>query len=454
MKEKIILLTIPILIIISAFLSLITGQDIVILTLLLILLMIVSLRLLCNPKELILITIIISMFNATLSDFTGILQFLPVYFYFLMGLTLLLKYKQIKLDKKFTFLVVAIFFMGIIPYLYTEFRIIPFFIGAIKKFGFIIILLFTMNLNLDEFNLKKFIINFIPVTLILNMIVAVYQFIIGYRSDGIVGFLGKNMTGIIGYLLMFYISIEFSKEYNNKNRSYKIIIPLIITFIYGAIAEVKILFITSTLITIIYLLMRKNKIKSMIIMVLVGMVCISSYNYFIKIYPNHNFISSDFLNDYLYNQSYGTNTVNRLSFINDLNNTIQDTGYAKLFGTGIGSGNPSKIELLRGSINEEYDNLKYYWFTTSYLYLEQGLIGLIGYIFIQFVILCKVIKYYKRSNNNFSIVMLLSTITNIIFFIYNSGLFDYSIITIYWIIIGIGFNEKNNSNKLKYCLDC
>lgn len=449
MKEKRILWTILILVVGSVGLSILTESNLIILVGTTMLLILISLRLICKPKELIIVTIIVSVFNGILTDIIGVMQFLPIYFYCLMVLNLLLSRKKLKLDKKLIFLTMMVFIMGVIPYLYTEFRIIPFFIGTIKKFGFIIVLLFTRNLNLDKFNLKKFIIRFIPIVLILNTIVAVFQFAIGYRSDSVVGFLGKNMTGTIGYLLMFYLAIEFSKEYKKTKMSRKIITPIIIVFIYAAIAEVKILFITSIFLSVIYLLIKKDKIKSFIMIVLISTVSIISYNYFVKIYPHHDFLSKEFLEDYLYSESYGNKTVNRFSFINDLNDTILDSDYAKVFGTGIGSGNPSKIKILRGNINEKYDYLKYYWFTTSYLYLEGGIIGLIGYMIIHLFMLCKVTKLYKRKDDDFSIIMLLFSIINIIFFVYSSGLLDYSISTIYWVVIGIGFNKKIDIDKLK-----
>ena len=43
--------------------------------------------------------------------------------------------------------------------------------------------------------------------------------------------------------------------------------------------------------------------------------------------------------------------------------------------------------------NEKYDYLKYYWFTTSYVYLEGGIIGLIGYILIYIFILYNELIY-------------------------------------------------------------
>lgn len=437
MNEKKILISFNLAILASIILSILTRQNIIILFFCIILMLIISILLILKPKVLMLLTILISLFSNKLSDFAGFMQILPVYLYCLMIIYLILKKDKLKINKiLFIYTIVSSIF-SILPYIYTEFKLLAFVIGMIKRFSFVIITTFVMNLDMNMENLKNFIFKLIIYVMISNTIVAGIQFLLGSRSDDVVGFLGKNMTGTIGYLLMYFLILTISYDYRMKNKGIYLILSIGIVFIYAAIAEVKILFVVATLLVCLYILIRKNKIKSIFMAIVICIGVISSYSYFINIYPHHNFLQKGFLNEYLHEQSYGDGTVNRFSFISDLNNSVLTTEYDRLLGKGIGSGNPSRIKLLQGKINENYGYLKYYWFTTSYVYIETGFIGIVGLILVQVYLFIKLSRlfYIKRSEDE--LFLLFATVLNTIFIIYSSAFMDYCISTIYWTLIGI-----------------
>lgn len=429
----------------SCILTIALGKDVFMIGNLMILFGMVSFLFLKSEKSLLLFTIFISIFYEGISPlFNG--TYIVMYSYILM-LSFLVRKIKIKIHMPILILGLLTLFLSLAPLVVNWVSLPLLFISILKRFGFLIVFLFVINMTNVSEKYKKTLIIYIVILLLLNFSIALVQFAKGtYLSqDFITGFFGGGMTGIFTYILMFYIAILSGFHYQKKISSINYLILTIVPVVYSAIAEVKIGFITTAILLITYLVVINRSYKSFIYLVICGFIFVNLYSIFVKIYPAHDFFDKSFLEKYLVEQSYGDGeTINRFSFISQINTIIFNNETEVFFGKGLGSGNSSEVDLLKGSLYNQYDYLKYRWFTVPYLYVETGIVGIILYIMIYIIPLIMSIEHFVKRKTTLSVILILMGLTNIIYLPYNSGLFHYGITTVYWMFMAFLVQEKRS----------
>lgn len=388
-----------------------------------------------NEKIVIILAIFTALFYSKLIQISSVFQFLPIYIYILMLTQILIK-KKIKINKTIALISMISLVLSLIPLIQIEFTLGNLFMSLMKRFGFIIVLTFGMNISKDKEILWEKIIGNIGVILIINLPLVYLQFKAGFDRDNITGVFGDFKTGVVIYLFIFYITLFIYRHYKKEISTLKLFIAIGLALFYCAIAEVKFGFVVLAVLLLIYFIFFQKKIKSIVLIIIFTISFVTVYSKFIEIYPKHDFLNKEFLIKYLYEQDYSGGTVNRFSFVNDLNESVLKDNYERLIGKGIGTGNVSKNNYLKGEVNKEFDYLKYYWFTLPYIYLEQGLLGIILYFLIYTMPLIQGIRMLIREKDNRGIIVIFMSLSNLMFIIYNDAILDYSIVIVYWLIIG------------------
>lgn len=362
------------------------------------------------------------------------------YLYGLMLVSIFINKKKIKSNNVILTVVLGSFILSSIPLLVNGSSIPIIVTSILKRFGFIIPFIFALNIFDLRLKYEKYINRFIITVLIINFLYAIYQYSQGiFHQDDITGFLGDNMTGIFIYLFMFYQAIVAGMHYQKKISNLLFITLTIIPIIYSAIAEVKIGFISIAISLLVYFLFLNRGGKSYFLLLICSFIFIWAYAFFISLYPSHDFLSKAFLESYLVEQSYGSDgTINRVGFRPTIDALVFSNNTSEiLFGKGLGTGNPSELDLLMGEVYRNFDYLKYSWFAMPYLYIETGWIGTASYLIIYFIPLMFSIKEFKKEKSGISVVLILMGITNFIFFPYNAGIFNYGVTTIYWLFVAL-----------------
>lgn len=430
----------------TLILTITLGRDILLLGNLILLVGVVSFAFLKNEKILLLFTILISLVYEGIPSFG---TYIVMYMYVIMIISLLIRKEKISIDKTILIVVVISLLLSVAPLIANGISIPLLLFSVLKRFGFLVVYIFTINIRSLNSKFKKVMMKFIIVILIMNFLFALIQFEQGITQDFITGFFGGGMTGIVMYIFMFYISILSGAHYQKKLSTILYLILTLIPVVYAAIAEVKIGFITTGALLIIYLLIINRSYKSFLYLVICVFVFLNLYSLFVKIYPAHDFLNEKFLETYLVEQNYGDEgSVNRFGFKNQIDEIIFSNSTEVLFGKGLGSGNPSEMELLKGDLYNQYDYLKFRWFTIPYLYVETGSVGTILYILIYLIPLISAVRYFLKRKTALSVILILMGITNMLYLPYNSGLFHYGITTVYWIYVGLLVCEKRNEFKV------
>lgn len=371
--------------------------------------------------------------------------YIMIYLYGLMAISLLINKRRIDVAPAVMAFSIIALLLSLAPLVITGTSLPILVISALKRFGFLIVFVYALNITSFRERHSQSLNRLIIAVLIANFLVAGIQYFIGtYNQDDITGLLGGNMTGIFMYLFMFYLAIISGLHYRKKLSSLQFSILTLIPIIYSAIAEVKIGFVSIAILLIIYLVFINKGLKSLILLAASSFIFSWSYLLFVSIYPDHDFLNSAFLEDYLVEQSYGGDgTINRFGFKPTVDSVVFNGNDSEiLFGKGLGVGNPSELDLLKGEVYRNFDYLKYSWFTLPYLYIETGWFGSVAYLLIYLIPFLIALKEFNRTQSFLSVVLILMGITNFVFLPYNAGLFSFGVTTIYWIYVAMLLSNK------------
>lgn len=316
---------------------------------------------------------------------------------------------------------------------------------------------------LSEEDIKE-IIKILKIIFFVNAVLFIGQYALGYRGDFLGGIFGTT-TGANSYCNIFFLIIctyETVLWFERKEKTKNFMFYIGFSLVASALCEMKIFFVEIVAIVffvffIICLVEKKYKIivKGIIFTIVGGIALFFGIQLMIKLYPNFaNFFTIEgFLYHTTRESGYsGSGDLNRLTAIHTINNKLfNDSSILKIFGMGLGSTEYStSISFLASNFYQGYKYLHYYWLSHAWMYLECGLIGLVGYImgFIATGFVgtkeIKKLKNEKRSTE-YAITGVVISFLCIILYLYNQSLRLECAYLLYFCLaaIFIGGSKKN-----------
>lgn len=403
-----------------------------------------------NEKILLIFSILGILLTPAVSNFNGSLSNIPYIVMSLLFIKLLEKKiilkQKIQFNKVIILSTLMLFIINIFSLVYNHYNtsIMLIILYSLKKFSFLILYLFFINVDITKKNIKN-ILNIIIIFGLIQYFAVVIQFAEGLRQDRLGGMFGDFGTGImIQFLTIMLILITVLKDKIIKIPFLDFIV-VIFSLIYSAMGEVKIGFIIIPFIYFLVLLLKGEKIKIIITICLLFFSLIIIYPFFVELYPGQDILlSSTETEEYLEN-AYGFNQVNRTGFLPLLKSTVIDTSEKQLFGTGLTTLNRSKVASLQGFIMKKYDYLNIDFFALPYSITENGMLGTFIWLMIYIYIFIINIKEYLINKSIKSIVNIALIIDTFVFIFYNSSILtSFSIILTLWVIISYFNSEKFN----------
>lgn len=257
----------------------------------------------------------------------------------------------------------------------------------------------------------------------------VQHFLLGYSGDFLGGLFGVE-TGSNGYLNMFYIimtakSILYCLA--KKESVGKCLLKCGAALLVAALAELKFFFIEFILIVALCTLITSFSWRKLGILVASAVAVIVMAALLVKIFP---FFQDVFSIDALLKMAMNDNgytfrgDLNRLTVIPEINERFFSGPVDQIFGFGMGNCDLSTYDFLCSPFSEKYLWTHYNLFSTSFVYLEMGWIGLIfffGFFLLHYSITTRMMKKNKCNSlhgNLARVVALLCVLVGV----YNSTL--------------------------------
>ena len=249
---------------------------------------------------------------------------------------------------------------------------------------FIACILFFTKEDIEDF------FNIIDKFILINLIVVLFQyFILGKRNDFLGGIFGVE-KGCNAYLLIFLVIVTVKSilYFLNKKESFLLLVAKSgSSLLISAFAELKffpIMFIIIVLFAVLVTDFSWRKfslvLTSCITVVLSINLLLTLYPYFAQLLSIKSVLESVTVGGYS-----GEDQVNRLTTIPIISEKFLNILPDKLFGLGLGNCDTAAYDFLNTPFYKDFSYIKYHWFSTSFLYLETGFIGLI-FFFVFFVL--------------------------------------------------------------------
>lgn len=297
----------------------------------------------------------------------------------------------------------------------------------------------------------------------INFAMAVFEFFILHQTQdwlgGIFGIIGGTANAPLILFLSISTVIYFVQYFNKQITLSYLGITSVSSMAVASMGELKIFYFIFAIILFLTVVMTKfSKNKLMAIMVSF-FIMLLGVSLLYKVFPNfdRNYFTVDFfLGTYASKQGYtSTHDVNRLYFRPVLNPLFKNK-FEYLFGKGLG--NCSYINFMKKYSNfyKNYYRLHYDWFSSTNLYIENGIIGFIMFfaLFIIYIIYVRKQLSEKTSNIVYCEIGEVLAAIVLLFLLYNNSLFQAEAYLIYFILAfpfinKLRMEEEGNNNENK-----
>lgn len=264
----------------------------------------------------------------------------------------------------------------------------------------------------------------------LNFLTMLFQwFVLGKYGDYLGGIFGVE-KGCNGYTIIF-ISIIITKAvvcYLNRKESLAgLILKSIVAITIAALAELKVfyaifLFIIGAANIIAGFSVRKLKVLFVSVAVIfIGLLFLGlTFPSSLKVMTSQSLISiAASTNGYT-----SSGDLNRLTAVPFILTNVLRTPRQKILGLGLGNCDTSAVPLIQTEFFKKYGYLNYTWFSSAFMLLETGLLGLLSYILFFVVVFFCVHKIEKNNLADASYCQIAKILAGLclILVIYNSSL--------------------------------
>ena len=302
-------------------------------------------------------------------------------------------------------------------------------------------------------------IKMIKIFFFLNVLMCLYQyFVMGLSNDYLGGFFGisQGCNTYINVLLCIICSLIVGEYLWGKRKMKSVVVYSSLCLGLAYFCELKVFFVEFLVIFFISFLITKPSKKTMII-ILSGVIIISVLiNILMKYSPESLSLlfDADARQYYLSGNGYtNSGDLNRFTALSTIYNMFFEGNILlQLFGFGMGNCDTSSFSFLQSQFSKTYEYLHYRWFSHAWVYLEQGLFGIV--LMLLFFISIFIYSWKtKKENGYLNVSVIAFIITCLIGIIYNCSLqMDISyliafVLSIPFILKKQGKIRKNNVEK-------
>jgi hypothetical protein len=262
----------------------------------------------------------------------------------------------------------------------------------------------------------------------INIFVCFFQFfILGYKQDYLGGIFGveKGCNAYTSILFAIVLAKSILEYFDGKESTLKCLLKSAFALVIAAMAEMKFFFILFILIVFISMLLTRFSWRKILILVAVAIFMIFAGNILTFVFGENEKLTFERIFALITSSNYATaEDLGRFTAIPTISETFFSNWAERLFGLGLGNCDTSAFAICNTPFYETYGYLHYSWFSSAFLFLETGYVGLV--INLSFFVICLIrsVGLLKKENNNllFHRLTIIGAILCIIYTFYNSSL--------------------------------
>ncbi len=337
--------------------------------------------------------------------------------------------KKVALDRKFIpFLIFIGVFIAYTAFIYIFRFQSPFYYlwGFRNNFRFYFAFIAFCMLFVEED--AQICLKFMDVLFWVNAVVSFFQFfVLGYKQDYLGGIFGVQ-RGCNGYSILFFsiiLSMSVLRFMNKEEKLFTCVAKCGVALIISAMAELKFFFVLFMLILLMSTILTSFTWRKFIIVFICALIISFAGSLLTEIFGESSNISFERIVELVFTESYASGEdLSRFSAIPTISNSIMTKNSQRLFGLGLGNCDTSSFEICNTPFFRTYSHLHYNWFSSAFLFLETGFVGLLIYLF--FFVMCFVCAFNLRNkegvNSLYCQMAMIMSLLSIVVTFYNGSL--------------------------------
>lgn len=316
-------------------------------------------------------------------------------------------------------------------------------VWSLRNYGRFIIFVVGIIKYWESDNTNKLFGSLFPILLI-NAAVSIVQYLThAYSPDWIGGILG-NYYGVNSYSIMLFMfagAYYIDSFIKKSEKTYKILIALISIFTCVIVADLKGFYFIFVIEAVVIMLQNRIGIRTILLFVAGAVLAVAIYFVCLSIYNSQNIFDINYIMYYLTESSYSysTNSINRTDGISIINRVFNFTKEQKLFGLGLGAGEYNSY--FAGDIYSKYADTHYIWFLYAWIYLENGIIGLVLYFLFLALMIVYILKHKADTESSISDIACAILVAAFVLAFYNPALRSDSAY-LFYAIVGIAIKNS------------
>lgn len=260
-----------------------------------------------------------------------------------------------------------------------------------------------------------------------NAAVSLFQFfVMGLRQDFLGGIFGVD-EGCNSYTIIFF-SIVLTKSLlnfmNKQEKAWSCFLKCGVSLLIAAMAELKFFFILFVLILLLCTLMTKFSFRKAFVLAAGALLLTFSGSLLSMIFGENQALTFENIQKMVTATNYSTaKDLGRFTAIPTIARDYLNTPLKTLFGMGLGNCDTSAYEMFNSEFYRSHSYLNYNWFSSAFLFLETGIIGLSAYL--MFFVLCFILarrQIKKGANELFCRISMIMSVICFLLVFYNSSL--------------------------------
>ena len=363
--------------------------------------------------------------------------------------------KKLSFDKKlmpFMLLIFGFLLYTLIVYLFNYQSVFYYLWGFRNSFRFYFAFIIFCMLFTEEHT--EFCIKFMDILFWVNIAVSIFQFfVLGLEQDYLGGVFGTE-KGCNAYSLVFF-TIVISKSLilfmEKKESALRCFLKCGLILIISAMAELKFFFVAFVIVLVLSTMLTSFSWRKFFVIFLSALLLVFASSILTQLFGADGDVSLESLLNLITAENYATeNDLSRFGAIPTISKSIMTNNLQRAFGLGLGNCDTSSFAICNTPFYQVYSYLHYSWFSSAFLFLETGYVGLITYLV--FFVMCFVFagKQKKKVGANTlycNMAMIMSVLCVALTF-YNSSLRFEVAYMVYFVLALPFIDAKSRINRL------
>lgn len=347
---------------------------------------------------------------------------------FLLVTMIFRKKRAISGDAKFLLWWIIVFFVFTLVNYTARFQSPFYYLWGFRNNFRGYVLFFAVIYYFDEENAEEALSLFDKMFYVNAVLMFVQFFALGYKQDNLGGIFGVE-SGCNGYVNLFFciMTVINYVRYSRSGQSFKkMALNIVLMLVLAAMAELKFYYVEFVVLMLLGALVTRFSWKKLVIIIAGGVAFIIGYRVFISVFPDIDLSISGLFEYASSTKGYtSSGDLNRLSFFSTVNSKLLPTLPDRIFGLGLGNCDyATGVELLSTPFYHKYERMHYGWMSTTFMYLENGMIGLMAFFgfFIMIMLYAVRMKNHGGTNPVFCEIAALCAVAAVMNGIYNISL--------------------------------